>query len=130
MNEQKLNQLKMYFPSLIEKAVAFVEHDHYVVIKCNDGSSIIFEEDTGTTRLLPQDSSNMSNEEISREFRFRLRQILYRKSITQNELSKMTGIPKYLISNYITGKTSPSFRNVDKIARALDCSVDDFRYID
>lgn len=130
MDEQRLRRLKMYFPSLVEKAVEFIEYEHDIIIKCNDGSSVLFDEETGTTRILPRDSNNMSDEEISREFVFRLRQALYRKNMTQDDLSRVTGIPQYLISNYINGKTSPSFRNVDKIARALGCSTDDLRYID
>ena len=54
--------------------------------------------------------------------------MMYIKGITQSELSNCTDIPQYLISDYIRGKRTPSFYNVDKIAKALDCSVDELRY--
>ena len=46
----------------------------------------------------------------------------------QKDLSKKTGISETMISRYMNGLSNPGFFVVDKIARALDCSMDDLRY--
>jgi transcriptional regulator with XRE-family HTH domain len=50
------------------------------------------------------------------------------EGISQCELSERTGITQPSISDYMNGKKLPSFYTVDKIAKALGCSVDAFRY--
>lgn len=127
---RKLKMLEMYWPSLAKNAVKIIEKDGEMVVKCKDGTSSLFYEDTGDSRSLPPDSSSMTDEEVAREFQIRLCRIMQRKRVTQGELSNKTGISQCLISHYMNGKRSPSFRNVDKIARALGCSTDDLRYID
>lgn len=81
-----------------------------------------------TIRKLPRDSNNMSEEEYRIEFSMRLKKIMYRKGWTQDDLSEATGITQAMISRYISRKATPSFYNVDKIAKALGCSTDEFRY--
>ena len=94
-----------------------------------DGSKILYNDIENTVRSLPTDSSNMSKEQFKREFGYRLKQIMFAKGITQDDLSEKTGIAQETLSRYIRGKNVPSFYITDKIAKALDCSVDDFRYI-
>ena len=65
---------------------------------------------------------------MSVEFRQRLRRLMTRQGVSQLELSELTGIPQSTISNYLTGKFLPGFYNMDKIAKALKCSIDEFRY--
>ena len=50
------------------------------------------------------------------------------KGISQTDLSDRTGIGQTLISRYISGKTTPSVYNVNKIARALNMTVDGLTY--
>ena len=59
------------------------------------------------------------------EFNTRLAEILEEKGIRQAELSRKTGLATSLISNYITGKTSPSLDYALKIANALGITLDD-----
>lgn len=99
-----------------------------VLIKLNNGRVVIFDQMTNGCILVKRSSEDVTDEVIKRYFKIRLKSIMKLKYVTQQELSEMTGISRYLISNYINGKTSPSFLNIDKIARALECSVDDFRY--
>lgn len=80
-------------------------------------------------RKLPPDPNNLTKEECLGEFGVRLQQMMGSKGISQVRLSEMTGIPQVTISSYICGRSVPGFYNVDKIAKALNCSVDEFRYI-
>lgn len=130
MDQARLRNLELHYPSLAENADKIIEGNGELVIKRKDGTSVLFDEATAETRILPLDSSTMTDEEAVREFKFRLRRIMQRKGVTQTELSNRTGIEQCSISQYLTGKRNPSFRNVDKIARALGCSTDDLRYID
>lgn len=47
------------------------------------------------------------------------------KGLTQEELAVMVEITASSISQYETGKKTPSFENALKIAEALDCEVAD-----
>lgn len=97
-------------------------------IKLMDGTTIIYDNFNRSARNLPKDSHNITEEEFRREFGYRLRRIMEYKHITQVELSEKSGIPQCHISGYINGKRTPSSYNLDKLAKALRCSVDDFRY--
>lgn len=56
-------------------------------------------------------------------FSKKLKTILELKKIKPSELSKMTGIPKSGISQYLSGKIVPKYQNLDKIAKALNVST-------
>ena len=49
----------------------------------------------------------------------------YTPNITQNELSKLTGIPASTISGYFAMRSTPNATNVQKLANALNCSIAD-----
>ena len=98
--------------------------------KLDDGRVILF--NTGgdnRVRFMPEDPMRMTDEEIDTEFGIRLQEMMkWRGWMSQAELSERTGIPQSRISEYINGRRTPNFRNLDRIAKALDCSVDFFRY--
>lgn len=55
-------------------------------------------------------------------------ELLEERNITEYKLSKMTGISTGTLSDFRTGKTKAlSFENFEKIADALDISLDLFR---
>ena len=130
MQATVFKNFEQQFPSIaanVEDA-AIIERELYLVL--NDGSHILYDDETKTIRNIPNDSRAMTEDECRNEFGTRLYKIMWKKGITQQELSDMTGIPRVTISYYITGRSTPSFYKVDKIAKALGCSADDFRYID
>ena len=47
------------------------------------------------------------------------------KGMTQDNLSKLTGIGQPLLSLYTQGKSLPSAQKVSAIAKAIGCSVND-----
>lgn len=56
-----------------------------------------------------------------------LRKIRIKKNITQSEISKLTGISNVYLSNLEKGiKKNPSIKILEKIASALNVSVDEF----
>ena len=72
----------------------------------------------------------MNEDVYKKEFGRRLIRIIKRKGFTQKELSELTGISERTLTRYICGKSIPSLLHIDKIARALNCSVDEFRFFE
>ena len=103
---------------------------HSLTIYLTDGSRVLYDDISKTCRTLPASSRNMTEQECMKEFGYRLKSIMRGLRINQTDLSEITGISQTVISNYINGRTTPGFYNVDRIAKALGCSVDDFRYYD
>lgn len=46
------------------------------------------------------------------------------KGLTQNELSKITGIPQNTISEYETEKFQPNYKTVEKIAKCCGFKIE------
>ena len=57
-------------------------------------------------------------------FAQRLKQTMKERGITQTELSRITGLGKSSISQYVSGKNIPSKANMKIIADALEVSVE------
>lgn len=57
-------------------------------------------------------------------FASRLKQAMNEREMSQSELSALTEIGKSSISQYLSGKNVPKDKVKEKIAAALDCSVD------
>ena len=54
--------------------------------------------------------------------------INYKFGISRYKLSELTGFDPARISNYVNGKATPNLYSLYKLAKALDCSIDDFIY--
>lgn len=125
-----IEQFKLYFPSISKQAIRY-EGDKFnfewLIVTLDDGDRIIFDYIERTIRRIPRDAEHLSEKEARKEFGVRLKKLMFQRGVTQNDLSETTGIVRTTISDYITGKHSPSFYAVDKIAKALDCSIDEFR---
>lgn len=127
--EVLLRNFKLNFPDIAEHMVSYKIHDLTLVATLKDGRKMLYDDVTDSLRALPFNSDKMTDEEILREFRCRLKHIMHIRCINQKELSERTGIPEATISRYITGENIPSFLKVEKIARVLNCSLDELRYI-
>lgn len=129
MSNEMFENLKSYFPFIARDTVDYKEVGPFeLTVYLNDGSVVAYDDYAKSFRVLPSNSDDLTEHECRREFGIRLHKLLNRKCITQNELSERTGISIQCISKYITGRRTPSFYNVDKIAKALGCSMEDFRY--
>lgn len=130
MLEQLVRNFALYFPMTAEKMVEYKTTNCFdLTAKLSDGNFVLYDDASHSIRNLPRDSRNMSEEEFKKELSYRLRSIMSRRGITQWKLSKMTGISNVLLSKYMHGKNIPSAYKLDKIAKALDCSMDDLTYI-
>lgn len=130
MNNAIYDNLARYYPFIARDAIHIQEFSNYAVIcYMDDGSKIFYDDIAKSFRNLPPNADELSEEECRNEFGIRLYKLMAHKGITQEELARRTGIHQVSLSRYITGKTTPSFYMVDKIAKALGCSTDEFRYV-
>ena len=130
MKEKLFEEFKLYFPLIAKKAVDWVEESGInLIVTLDDGRKVMYDDLDSTIRRLPKDSNNLTEEECAYEFGVRLRRLMWRKGVNQQELSEATGISQPMLSKYVNGKTLPGFYNLDKIAKYLKVSVDVFRYI-
>lgn len=100
-----------------------------LILYLKDGTTILYDGIEDKCRRLPRDAQSMTEAECNMELAMRLRSIMRRRSCDQRKLASRTGISQPMISRYVTGKTTPSFYNIDRIAKALGCSVDELRYL-
>jgi DNA-binding Xre family transcriptional regulator len=120
---------KAYWPFLAREAESYVHIDSFLIhVKLTNGEVYAYDDLDTTIRRLPQNSNELTKSQYEYEFGDRLRRVMRMKGVTQQELSEKTGISRPLLNSYINRKKSPSFYNVDKIAKALNCSTDLFRY--
>lgn len=131
MVENLLRNLEAYDPTLYEHMESYRQISNFeLVVVRDDGRKYLYDDMLHGFRRLADDSDNMTEEQVKREFGRRLKQMLNIKGMTQKELSEAIGVSQISLSKYITGDAAPSFPKVDKIAKVLNCSVDYFRHID
>lgn len=103
------------------------EWDLLIIFK--NGRKIIFDRFTGYYREIFYDSLNdLTDEQEKKEFAYKLRQIMSRRHVTQEELAEGIKISQTMISHYMTGRCLPTAVVLRNIAKYLNCSMDDFFY--
>lgn len=131
MTNLMFEDFKMYYPLEGRRTLKYWENCTYeLCVKLDDGEIFIFDYINKTIRRAPVYGEQLTEEECKNEFGRRLQRLLYSKGMTQEDLAEMTGISQKILSQYITGRVCPSFTKVDRICKALGCSMDKLRYMD
>ena len=100
-----------------------------VLIVYKDGKKVIYDRYTNYHRNIFYASIHeLTDEQEKKEFAERLRIMMKRKYITQEQLAELTGISRITISRYINGTCLPNVLVVRKFAKVLDCSMDELFY--
>jgi transcriptional regulator with XRE-family HTH domain len=55
-----------------------------------------------------------------------LKEVFKSKGIKQKFLASKMGVSEVTLSNWVTGKTSPSKKNLEKLSDLLDVSINEF----
>ena len=130
MQKDITRELSLHFPLILENAVECIQRtDFEWLIIMNDGERILYDDYDKTVRTLPRRNGRLTEDECKTEFGRRLRKLMHHKNLSQYDLARLTGLSQTQISSYVTGKVTPGFYAVDKIADALGVSMDEFRYI-
>ena len=75
-------------------------------------------------RRIPS-SEEMTEELYKKEFGRKLRRLLFIKGLTQEDIADMVGSSQDRISRYMNGKSMPGFFMVERLAKALDCPIEE-----
>ena len=127
MWDNVLNEFEYYHPYIAEKTVDWWPSAQMeITVKTENDDRYIFNWIEKSIKKVY--SSRMAEENILEddwraEFSCNLIKKMRKLGMSQDTLSEKTGISKETISKYTCGRATPSFYNVDKIARALRCSV-------
>lgn len=108
----------------------YLDGRFYLALEFGDGSVRLWSEFDRKFLPLPKNLDSMSDEQYRVDIGRRIYEVMYRKNVTQEKLSEMTGIAQQQLSRYISGRTMPNFRALDKITRALRMSLEELRNID
>lgn len=102
-------------------------NDWDLLIKYKDGRRILFDRCTGYFKNVSyHDVNQITEEQEKKEFAYMLRTLMKRNWITQEQLANKVDTSQTMISHYLTGRSIPSATMLNKIAKAIGCSMDDF----
>lgn len=125
-----MHQVYLYFPDLLGKVIHAREYVQFMLLLETNTKYDYFYNITNNVLIpIPKDDKNLDKDSFRRIFGVLLRRALECSGLTQEELSEKTGIPQPNISDYLYGKHFPSFYQIDKMAKAMNCSVEDLRYV-
>ena len=128
--DEYMHQVYLYFPDLLGEVVHVREYVQFMLLLETNTKYDYFYNITNNVLIpIPKDDKNLDKESFRRIFGVLLRRALECSGLTQEELSENTGIPQPNISDYLYGKHFPSFYQIDKMAKAMNCSVEDLRYV-
>ena len=131
MNKYLFQYVLKYNPFVKEEDVEDITciNEWDILIKFKNGKKIIYDTFTNYyTEIFYNSINDITEEQEKKEFSHKLRSLMNRKNITQDELAEKTNTSQVMISRYITGRCIPSVIVLRKIAKVLNCSMDDFFY--
>ena len=128
--DEYMRQVYLYFPGLLGEVVHAREYVYLMLLLETNSKYDYFYNLTNNVLIpIPKSDQDLDKESFKRIFGVLLRRALENSGLTQEELSEKTGIQQARISDYLYGKHFPSFYQIDKMAKAMNCSVDDLRYV-
>ena len=124
-----LDEFMMRYPQFADLIEDFRINGYYeFIIKLIDGRFVLYFELENKIKVIATEPGDLTEEECREIFAMRVKYRLFVRSITQEDLSERTGISRIMINRYLTGKATPSWYNVIKIARVLKCPIDELRF--
>lgn len=122
-----LKNLELYHPEV--RDASHIYQDGYdIVVLYSDGRAFALDDVNNSYRKICDDFK-MTEEETNAEFGYRLRRRMYINGLTCKQFAEQTGISETTISGYRRGKSTPRFHILNILARGLNCSIDEFRFI-
>ena len=122
-----LDDFELYYPEIVKDAVTWYPSGRReITVKLRDGGRVIFDGGSKTFRRISNyDAPMMEEDNWKTGFGRKLGQALCNRCISQSTLSERTGISQTMISRYISGNSIPSAYIIAKLARALECSLNE-----
>ena len=130
-DETLLYYCKLCEPNyILDDVECIIEYEPYdILLKFKNGKKYIYDKFSNSSRYIKYNTKNLTEDEWMLEFRIRMKDIMYRKNISQNMLAKKINVTQQQISKYIKGTNIPSYYIINKIADALKCDDDEIFFI-
>ena len=129
MNEHLWQYVILIDPFAKESDVVSIKelNDWDLLVEFETGRKVLYDRFTGYFKnVYYDDIRDLTEEQEMKEFSNRLRSLMGRKRIGQQELAECVGTSQVMISRYVRGETIPSVLMARKIAKTLGYSLDDF----
>lgn len=98
-----------------------------LLIVFRDGRKILYDRFTRYYKNITYGNINeLTAEQEKIEFAYMLRSLMGRNRITQEEMAERINTSQTMISHYMTGRSLPNVITLNKIAKVIGCSMDDF----
>lgn len=132
IKDESLLQYAKYIKTNIDiNDIKILEYitDYDILIIFNNDKKYIYDTFLNSYRYLKYNKKDLTEEEWLYEYGDRLKQIMKRKNISQNQLASYINIDQSLISRYISGQCIPSSFIFYKIMDALNCTTKDILFV-
>lgn len=97
-----------------------------IIIVMSDRSKVVYNGNTqrfSFIRCTDGEYENLTEEEWRRKFAAKLYEYMTYNCMTQKELAELLNVSQMTISKYLNAIATPTSYNLDRIARALNCSI-------
>ena len=121
-SEYLFGEMKLYYPWLAVDAEKYVVcGPMQLLVTMKNGKRYIYDNHDRTFEYVREMTEGI--------WKYRFGRRLCRKmefaGLGREALSERTGISRGMISNYLNGKALPNAYNLEKLAQALGCTIDD-----
>ena len=130
MNDYIMDHITHIDPFVTEDDIleATMINEYDLLVKFKDGRKYIYDTYHHTFSGFYPDNHNLTDDEWNRSFKIRLRKIMSRAHIDQEELANRLGVTRITVNRWLNGHTIPNALMLKKISIALNCSLDEFFY--
>ena len=122
----KAEKIKRYIEQNVEEYFEINEWELFVRLK--NGDKFIYDSFNNIADFIAYESDDLTEEQMKKEFAKNLKKLMKHKWINQEELAERIGTTQVMISRYVNGQCLPGMIMLKKIAKALNCSTEDFYY--
>lgn len=119
-------KIRNYLETHIEEYYAINEWELF--IRLTNGDKFIFDQYYNAVHFVNDYDKELTKEQEQKEFSRNLKKLMDHKWINQEELAEKLGITQATVSNYCNSRRIPDSITLIKIARILNCSLDELFY--
>ena len=130
MDFHTMNHIRHINPFIKEEDVedARMVNDFDLFVKLKDGRKYVYDTLNGYFRFVTETEGRKSRERLAKELSNRLRILMSRRHMTQDDLADLLGVSRKTISRYVNGDTIPDFITMQEISTILKYPLDEFLF--
>ncbi|MBR6641747.1 MAG: helix-turn-helix transcriptional regulator [Clostridia bacterium] len=128
--DDKLYNKALYYTHTKEEDLLEMRRLNFydVMVKQKNGDVFIYDNFSNSYRYVYYESDDLTDEQYTHEFTRTLRERIMRSGWNQDDIAKAAGISPITLNRYVNGHRAPDYITLHRLAKALNCSVEDFYY--